>query len=813
MKTKLARLARMDRREIAWRSRAAARTAFDRARLSLVPSSWDRSDLAGAIASTPDLRAARRALAVRDWHAAHLAIVESVMDAPVRFPIAPAMRPWLAERIAQAHPSVVAAAARRADKAIDGYYDLLGYTDLRFGDGASVDWHFDPVHGRRPPREFWSDVPFLSPESGDHKIIWELNRHQHWLALGRAFWLTGDARYKRAALAQLASWLETNPPLVGMNWSSMLELAFRSISWVWALNFFADPQPADAPWTVDLLLALDRQLEHIAQHLSYYFSPNTHLLGEALALYVGGVALPQLAASGRRSTLGRRILIAEITRQIGPDGGHCERSAHYHRYALDFYLLALVVARLSNDPAAASFEMAVSRLAGAARLLADDAGRLPHFGDDDGGAAFPIAGRALDDVTDSLEVASVLVGRHELRIGAPTEEAMWMLGDPRFAPGLDALHGQPQADAPESAHLADTGYCVSRTGGGTHLVLDAGPHGFQNAGHAHADALSLTLTVGSHPLLIDPGTHCYTVDPRLRDRMRSTALHNTLTIDGRSASVPAGPFSWSHAANGHVHRWRHNRRFDYIDASHDGYAPLEHRRRVFVLHGDLVIVADLVRGDGIRRADAHWHLDPRWTVNLQAHGATATLENEEVQMMFPMGTVEQFVADSETGLGWHAPVYGRLEPATTLRVTQIGPAPLWTLGVFGLCPDNRIVSVEVLPVWSTAGLLDHSLALRITRASTVEEVVFAERRDPRDASTWRMANLEADAAMVFSRAHRDGGDARPEIALVDGSRVRNMGRREFAIERPSQVADLYLDSETLSDANQGRAHVRDCGIR
>ena len=49
------------------------------------------------------------------------------------------------------------------------------------------------------------------------------------------------------------------------------------------------------PWLVDMLIALDRQLTHVERHLSYYFSPNTHLTGEALALYVVGTALPELA--------------------------------------------------------------------------------------------------------------------------------------------------------------------------------------------------------------------------------------------------------------------------------------------------------------------------------------------------------------------------------------------------------------------------------------------------------------------------------------------------------------------------------------
>ena len=83
----------------------------------------------------------------------------------------------------------------------------------------------------------WADVPYLDPAIGDHKIIWELNRHQHWLRLGRASWLTGRPQYAAAMIEQLESWLAANPPLVGVNWASMLEIGLRSISWTWALQF------------------------------------------------------------------------------------------------------------------------------------------------------------------------------------------------------------------------------------------------------------------------------------------------------------------------------------------------------------------------------------------------------------------------------------------------------------------------------------------------------------------------------------------------------------------------------------------------
>src|SRR5207244_12217434 len=136
---------------------------------------------------------------------------------------------------------------------------------------------------------------------------------------------------------QLQSWLQANPPRLGVNWASMLELGFRTMSWTWALHFLlAEPEatstqpaarsPQPVPWLVDMLVGLDRQLSHIEQNLSYYFSPNTHLTGEALALYVVGVALPELAASERRVDLGRRIALRASARPICAAAGDVARA-------------------------------------------------------------------------------------------------------------------------------------------------------------------------------------------------------------------------------------------------------------------------------------------------------------------------------------------------------------------------------------------------------------------------------------------------------------------------------------------------------
>src|SRR6266508_778116 len=312
MMDRLRRVRTMTRDELTWRAQVFARTQAQRVGARLRSPRWDRRSLRTALADSANDTTLRHAIDTENWSAVHHALLARLQTRASRFLLDHMSADSLTVDVRARWPRAALDAASRAERLLAGRYDFLGYTVLVFAArGQAVDWHFDPVHHRRAPQAFWASVPYLNPSIGDHKIIWELNRHQHWLTFGRAWWLTSDARYRDALLAQLESWLAANPPLVGINWASMLEIGFRAMSWTWALHFLLRPAragaaesrvstSADIPWLVDMLVALDRQLTHIEQNLSHYFSPNTHLTGEALALYISGLAVPELAASDRR---------------------------------------------------------------------------------------------------------------------------------------------------------------------------------------------------------------------------------------------------------------------------------------------------------------------------------------------------------------------------------------------------------------------------------------------------------------------------------------------------------------------------------
>jgi hypothetical protein len=277
-----------------------------------------------------------------------------------------------------------------ADNIVDGRIDLMGLKGLYVGN--DIDWLREPLSAKRSPLKHWKEFDDLDTESGNRKIVWELNRHQHFFTLGVAYWLTGDERYAETFARHLSSWIDQNPPGLGVNWSSSLEVAFRAMSWIWAFHFFRESDHFTPRLFLDALKHLHSHGRHIERYLSKYYSPNTHLTGEGLGLYYLGTQLPFLKRAERWRKLGSEILTAEVETQILPDGVYFEQSTWYGRYTVDFYLHFIILASLFGDPIPNGGKVE-ARLQAAfdwMMHMTQPNDRTPLIGDDDGGRALPL---------------------------------------------------------------------------------------------------------------------------------------------------------------------------------------------------------------------------------------------------------------------------------------------------------------------------------------------------------------------------------------------------------------------------------------
>jgi hypothetical protein len=621
--------------------------------------------------------------------------------------------------LAERFPAEQAAIVQGADALCRSRFDLLGYRGLSFGE--PVDWHLDPISGKRSPLEHWSLLDPLDVERhGDVKVVWELNRHQQLVRLGQAYRATQDERYAEAAGSLLSRWLEQNPPGLGINWSSSLEVSLRLISWCWALGLL---QTAHGLSDVILEIVPDglaRHAHHIARYTSLYSSPNTHLTGEALGLFYAGVLFPEIRGSFAWRDLGQRILIDQIERQTTGDGLYFEQSTCYQRYTIDLYLQFLILAEVNGVRIPRAVGGRVEQLLDSLLALRAPDGRIPAIGDSDGGTLLPLVSRAASDASGSFAVAAALFGRPDYAwaAGQATPELLWLLGPAGLA-AFDALTPAPPTRTP-SCLFPEGGYAVMRgswESDAHQLIFDFGPLGCPlSAGHGHADLLSIQCSSFGEPCLVDPGTYCYAVDPRWRDALRESTAHSTVVIDGVSQAETSGPFAWQARPRARLRGFRSEPDLDFADAEHTAYErlaePVRHRRRVLFLKPRYWVVVDDLAGTGRHDVALRFQLDA-WTVErlaapwIAARGPSAGL----ILGAFVAGSALEpavRIGDLERIEGWTAPDYGVRLAAPAVVYSIESTVPLRLVSV--LLPSRRTSPARmrlprVLPVPGETGAL------------------------------------------------------------------------------------------------------------
>jgi Heparinase II/III-like protein/Heparinase II/III N-terminus len=580
----------------------------------------------------------------------------------------PALISALRERLPQQAELIV----RQAEKICRHRFDLMGYEDLDCGE--EIDWHCDHVHGKRAPRKPFYQIRYLDfEEVGDSKVTWELNRHQHFVTLAKAYWLTGEEKFPAEIFRQWRHWHAVNPYPIGINWVSSLEVAFRSLSWLWMYFLLARSAVMPAGFHQQWLRAQALNGRHINRYLSTFFSPNTHLLGEAVALFFLGTLCPELRSSNDWKQRGWEIVLHESGRQVRADGFHFEQSTYYHVYALDFFLHAAILASVNGLTLPAEFEHTLEKMLDALFVLSRP-GLPPRFGDDDGGRVFDPARNCSEHLLDPLATGAVLFGRGDFKFitGGLREETLWLLGEQ----GVEEWDRVPTAPPKhESAALASSGiYIMPGRELTCQLVVDAGPLGALAAGHGHADALSICVNSKGRALLSDSGTFEYVGDGPERNLLRGTGAHNTLRIDGADQSDVRGPFSWMHLPSAKAEVWIQGETFDLFVGSHDGFTrlaqPVMHQRWIFSLKGNFWVVRDLAVGEGQHRLEISWHLGPE--MQLQ-QGNIVGVRNGEDQLAIL--TVEGHGWSQEGHKDWWSPCYGRKQPNMVLNFSTVARLP------------------------------------------------------------------------------------------------------------------------------------------
>ncbi|MCB9384399.1 MAG: alginate lyase family protein [Bryobacterales bacterium] len=653
-----------------------------------------------------------------------------------RFFFAPSEIPAIVEQIRKRSPAASKQLKERADKIVERRFDLLGYQGLDFG--REINWSLDPVSGRSAPDRPWPNVPYLDyAVVGDHKVTWELGRHQHLVTLVRAWRLTGEKRYRDEAIAQYRDWKTKNPYPRGIHWTSALEVAFRAISWMWLYALL----DREGPKAQEILGELEESCGHAAyyleRYLSYYFSPNTHLLGEAVALYALGQLFRGFEAADKWREKGREVVLEQAGRQVRPDGLYFEQSLYYHVYAIDFLIFFRLIAERNSDPLPSEIAATTGKMA-EMLLRLSQGGAPPRFGDDDGGRLFDQGRNRTGHMLDPLSTCALLHGRADLKaaVGEIREETLWLAGA-EGGKRWDALVASPSK--PSAYRHDDGGWHVLVSGEQppSALLFDAGPLGALSGGHGHADALSVQLIRNGRDYLTDPGTGRYPHETPERNRFRSTAAHSTLTIDGRGQAEPRGSFGWDRMPQAATELFLDGRMLDFVVARHDAYAPLVHRRWALLFDSGLVFVRDVVEGSGRHAMRQVWRLGAGFRIRGLEPGKVA-FEDDRGERLICVSPRESEWAREIYEADW-SPCYGQWESAPVVEFHAESETPCERAFVLSVGESAGEYALDVPLDGRGRGLSVY----RYSEGETERTLYFQEGK-----GAWEHEKLRSDARLL-----------------------------------------------------------------
>jgi hypothetical protein len=533
----------------------------------------------------------------------------------------------------QYYPEYVTAVLAAADAVCRNEVSLLGKV-FHYPNG--IDWQREPITGWRWPlwhRTRIGQYLYSSARPADLILFWELNRHQHFITLGIAYWLTGDQKYVDAFCSQIESWIEANPWQHGLNWYFPLEVSIRLLAWTAAFQFFRNSAEFRQKTGKAFLNSVWQQTDFLNRNLQTIRTkndvPNNHMMAELVGLTLVGAAYPEFSAASEWREAGLRLLKQQATAQTHPDGVNKEQATGYHRFVAELLLLIVARSRQGVLPREPVLEITLERMLDYALFALTPDGRAPMWGDSDYGRALGL-GQNKDfwDFRPILSAGAALFGRSDWKFAAGRfdEEAFWILG----SDGLD-LWQKLDACPPElisrafpqaglyvirDAWVADTDVAILRCG-------SFGLGGEGHCAHAHCDLLSFVLWVRGQPLLVDSGT--YTYHGPWRDPFRLTAAHNSVMIDGREQAIPMPYFNWRQIPEAKCVDWTGKR----IAAALTSSSQVEHIRELsHPRPGDWELV-DKCTGNDEHRIEWFFHFAPGLELRLEEGEPTLLVLKED----------------------------------------------------------------------------------------------------------------------------------------------------------------------------------------
>ncbi len=407
------------------------------------------------------------------------------------------------------------------------------------------------------------------PVEYDVKFPWELSRLGFLIPIARRYLLNNKKEHLDYVHEVLQDWKQKNPIAHSVNWYPM-EVSVRSINLVQIRELLLSAEVTDK--AIDLLneililhgIFLWRNIEYTDVRGNHYAANLTALL------LLGSTFKGFYKEAKQWQDYALAKIEPEFHLQFIDDGVNFEKSIAYHRLVVEFYLICfLTMQRLGIE-----IQAKTKTVFRNACLFTKDCIKpnlsTPIIGDNDSASVFQNDDLPLNDHTNFLQLASIFLDDTGINTTLKTyTSALEIFGLEK----VKALKYHPKKGT-ELLSYPKGGFVVVKNEN-NYFVTDIGEVGMKGrGGHGHNDLFAFELMLDGHDFIVDAGCYTYTGDLELKNKMKSSAYHNILTVDGEEIAPLIGNWGIADIAKPYEFLIDENQEKVTISGKHNGYKRL-----------------------------------------------------------------------------------------------------------------------------------------------------------------------------------------------------------------------------------------------
>ena len=522
-----------------------------------------------------------------------------------------------------------------ANQTVRHEFDLLGSGVVK---NDPIEWHVDLKSGKKWDKQFYNKIGHIT--GADIKMPWELSRCQHLLWLGEAYLISSEERYAQEIIDEINWWIDDNPFMYSVNWKCAMDVAFRAVNWLFALNMISRYDGFDDIYATKVTRSLWQHgffiINNLEKQIPYN---NNHYASDIVGLLYIGALFKHTSKGNKWYKFAIQEYYKEVIAQVLPSGVHYERSVSYHRLMTEIFSYPIYMLIRMGENVPLEVVERIKRMYEYVANYTKPNGYAPLIADNDDGRFVPLVKRDFRQHNYLNELNSV-------------ENVIVAVGLKSFFCTLNS----------ETRLCSDAGVATVRRGDSYLFINNGGYSKFPRetqsliGTHTHNDLLSFELSLGGKDIIIDPGTYLYTSSSLDRNSFRSTAKHNTVMVDGEEQNGIVETFYLKR--NVHIGILRE------IKEGFEGeYATIEggmSHRRQFILSDRKLIISDYIKKSGsMHEAKLYFHfaqgIEPKIKDN------NVILVDDEINMSFSIPPHQLEIKDDTM-----SPSFGVLVPVKTL---------------------------------------------------------------------------------------------------------------------------------------------------